>query len=131
MWSAEHSWAVWSVAYSPNGKLIASASRSSQIALWSAVEGEHIGDLVGHTLLVHSIAFSPDGRQLASASDDKTIRLWDVAKREQIGPPLTERTKPVRSVTFSPDGSRLASVSGEGRGAFLDCTVHLWDISSP
>ena len=72
-----HTWHVNSVAFSPDGRTMASGSWDSTICLWNAVTGVHKRTLTGHTWHVNSVAFSPDGRTLASGSDDTTIRLWD------------------------------------------------------
>src|SRR5258706_3323683 len=62
---------------SPDGGLLASASRDKIIKLWDPHTGEHLRTLEGHSSFVTSVAFSPDGGLLASASEDKTIKLWD------------------------------------------------------
>ena len=68
-----HASAVWSVAFSPNGRHIVSGSLDKTIQLWDAQTGGQVGNLQGHTGSVNSVAFSPDGRHIVSGSLDKTI----------------------------------------------------------
>jgi WD40 repeat protein len=70
---------VTSVAFSPDGSLLAAGSLDNTVQLWDVASGEPVGrPLIGHTGGVNAVAFSPDGRLLASASDDTTIRIWDI-----------------------------------------------------
>ena len=117
-----HTAAVHGVAFSPDGRLLASCGLDGTVQLWDPASGEHRRTLTGHTGYVRSVAFSPDGRLLASCSNDNTVRLWDPASGEHRRT-LTGHAGPVQGVAFSPDGRLLASCSG-------DQTVRLWDPAS-
>ena len=72
----DSSWGVWSGAFSPDGKTIASWSGDDAVWLWDTQTGRHKGTLTGHTKGIACLVFSPDGRTLASGSLDMTVRLW-------------------------------------------------------
>src|SRR5258708_7182989 len=102
----EHSDGVTTVVSSPDGGLMASASRDNTIKLWDPHTGEHLRTLEGHSSDVTSVAFSPDGELLASASWDNTINLWDPHTAEHLST-LEGHSSPLTSVAFSPDRGPL------------------------
>ena len=116
-----HSDEVYSVAFSPDGKRLASGSSDKTIKLWDTVTGKELLTLKGHLSAVFSVAFSPDGERLASGSRDTTIKLWDTATGKEVLT-LKEDLGEVYSVAFSPDGKHLAS------GSYG--TIKLWDTAT-
>jgi WD40 repeat protein len=116
-----HANAVLGVSFSPDGKMLATASYDSTVKLWDTSTGTEIKTL-RHTNQVYDVSFSPDGKMLASASGDKTVKLWDTSTGTEIKT-LTGHTNQVFDVSFSPDGKMLASSS-------KDNTVKLWDTST-
>lgn len=116
---------VSTVAFSPDGKTLATASYVGTARMWDVATRKLIGQL-GEG--VYDLAFSPDGKTVATAHGDNTVRLWNLATRKQITDPLTGHTQAdggsaVRCVAFSPDGKTLASGGADG-------TVRLWDSAT-
>jgi WD40 repeat protein len=119
-----HSDDVYAIAYSPDGKLLATGGGDSSIFLWDVATRQRVGlTLAEHSGSIFSLVFSPDGATLASAGSDGQILLWDVATGERKEPRLSGHTGVVESLAFSPDGTMLASAGD-------DATIRLWDVST-
>ena len=113
---------VLSVAFSPNGVLLAAGIANGEVRLWQADSGTPWRTFQGHKDWLRSVAFGPDGGIIVSGGEDYTVRLWDVNSGQCLKT-LREHTGWVYSVAFNSDGKTIAS-TGEDR------TVRLWDISS-
>jgi WD40 repeat protein len=111
------------MAFSPDGALLARASREGTVSLWDVASGELVDVLRGHLLGVHDVAFSPDGQRLASASaKNEAVKLWDVASRHEVATLAGEGSLFDR-VKFSPDGTLLVGINSQGR-------AHIWRAPS-
>ena len=123
---------VRSVAFSPDGAILAAGIRDSNVQLWDVAERKIVVTLRSSTHPVNSIVFSPDGKTLASASghgDWRTegiVELWDIATRE-LTATLKGAGSPINSIAFSPDGKTLAMGR---RNSDTEDTVQLWDITT-
>jgi WD40 repeat protein len=111
---------VTDVAFSPDGSLVATASRNGTTALWHVRTGERFHLLDDGGSAANAVAFSPDGKLLATAVADGGVRVWTVADGTRLYF-LTGHTNPVLSVAWSRDGSELADASADG-------TSRLWKI---
>lgn len=113
---------ILSLAFSPDGRLLATGDVNGEINLWPIGECQPILTCKGHAGWVHGIAFSPDGKILCSASSDHTIKLWDVYDGSCLKT-LTGHYERVRSVSFSPNGKLIASGGS-------DAKIRLWETNS-
>ncbi|MFV2066777.1 MAG: WD40 repeat domain-containing serine/threonine protein kinase [Pirellulales bacterium] len=114
---------ISSVAFSPDGSILACACDDGLIRLWRVASGERLDPpLKGHSAHVHAVNFSPDGETLVSSSADRTVRLWDVARRTEQKR-FEGHAGAVVSAAFSPDGQTVVSGSYDG-------TAKLWDVGS-
>jgi len=128
-----HKDAVFSVAFSPDGRRVLSAGGvdAEQVAkLWDGQTGKELRTFVGHTAWISSAAFSPDGRRFVTASRDLTVRLWDADSGKELQRFRGHETQ-ITGVAFSPDGRRILSGSGHwSRGQAKDATLRLWDADT-
>ncbi|HJT78586.1 MAG TPA: protein kinase, partial [Gemmataceae bacterium] len=129
VWVAQDETPLYSLACSPDGKLLATGNEAGRVKLWETRTGRELRVLQGHGIAVspdgkalagiRSVAFSPDGKTLATAGEDKTIRLWQVATGLEV---LCFKDQPhfINGLAFSPDGRYLAAALHNGQ-------VRLWE----
>jgi WD40 repeat protein len=121
-----HTLAVTSVAFSPDGKRIASGAKESYISgesgelkVWDAQTGRQTLELKGHTYGVTSVCFSPDGTRLAGGSEDEPVKVWEARCGQEVRP-LKGHTDRVTGVAFRGDGTRVVAAGEKGE-------VRAWD----
>ena len=118
----DHPGEIHAVAFSPDGRLMATAGDDRTIQLWDPATGSPKGAAFHHSSAVHALAFSPDGRLLLSGCDDGSVHRWRVADGAESGPPIQHHGS-VLGVAFSPDRRTVATASA-------DRTARLWDAAT-
>ena len=117
-------WAL-SLAFSPDGRMLAAGTLDGRIHLWSLPDLTPIGEpLLGHTNWVTALLFEPDGQTLLSASSDQTIRRWSIPSGDPLGPPLEGQKAAVWGLAFAEQQGRplLVSLGGDGSLLWWDWT---------
>jgi WD40 repeat protein/class 3 adenylate cyclase len=101
------------IAFSPDGKRLATGSGEGLVALWDLTSGDQLLSLSVHRRAVFAVAFTPDGARLATASSDGTVKIWDLNSGEELLT-LFGHSGRVFGVAISPDGTRLATAGQDG-----------------
>jgi eukaryotic-like serine/threonine-protein kinase len=114
-----HTGFVYSLAFSPDGERIASASEDGTARIWNLTTGKVLAVLRGHAVKIYCIAFRRDGARVVTASADGSVRQWDPEKGVEVEPPYTQHTGEVNVAAYSPDGQLIASGG-------TDRTIRLW-----
>ena len=110
------------VAFSPDGRLLATASEDKTIGLWEVGTWRKVRLFPGHTRAIETVKFSPDGRWLASGGVDRTIRIWDISNGHELRQ-WVANSQGVSALAFTSDGSRLASGGGDGKVSIWNPTT--------
>ena len=106
-----HGGDINSVAFSPDGNLVVTASADGMARVWEAATGRSLGELRGHSGSINSASFSPDAKFIVTAGDDATVRVWDAAQFAEVRTIGGRYPRPVTSAEFSPDGRFILAAS--------------------
>ncbi|MFC7641210.1 WD40 repeat domain-containing protein [Streptosporangium lutulentum] len=117
-------------AFSPDGKILATAGTGNAVHLWDTATRRRIGrPLTGHTHPIREMRFSPDGKTFATVSQDHSVRLWDTVNRRPVGAPIipnptvTDPDGRILTIAFSPDGRAIAVET-------VDSAIGFWEVST-
>jgi WD40 repeat protein/DNA-binding SARP family transcriptional activator len=117
---------VGSVAFSPDGSLLAGGQLDGNVHLWATDGWGRVGAPLVSGGRAPSVTFSPDGRTLALSDNEGAVALWDVASRQPIGPPLPGLPEARTTARFAPDGARLFAVTDTGRAIRWEVDPEVW-----
>ena len=109
---------VTAIAFSKDGKHIASGAQDGSIMIWEALTGNAVMQMDGHVDAIENLTFTPDDQRLISSSDDATMKIWDIRTGDLLKD-YSDFTGVTLGVTFSPDGTQFA---------FSDGTIHMWNL---
>src|SRR5205814_893577 len=108
--------------FSPDGRLLASASLTGAVTIWNVATQQKVTNLIG-PVAAFAVRFSPDGKRVAVGDSSGTVVLWDLARQKPVGQPLAGHNGGVGSVGFDPSGETLVTLSSDGK-------LRLWDLAT-
>jgi len=115
-----HADCIYAVAFSPDGKTLATASYDKLIKLWDVATGKELRTLKDHIDAIYALAYTPDGKRLLTGSADRSVKVWDAATGERLYT-LSEPTDGINTLALDPTGRRVAA-------AGLDKTIRIWTL---
>jgi WD40 repeat protein len=113
---------IYDLAFSPDGKVLATCGYDRLIRLWDTANGKLLRDLKDHSDAVYAVAFSPDGKLLASGAADRAVKIWDPTTGKRLYT-LSESTDWVYAVAWHPDGKHVAA-------AGVDKSIRVWEATA-
>ncbi|MCC7445803.1 MAG: WD40 repeat domain-containing protein [Anaerolineae bacterium] len=121
------------MAWSPDGKKLASAAKDNGITIWDVETGQPLVTFAAHAEMINSVAWNRDGSRLATGSYDGTVRVWDMVPKQPLALITINNAQAggVSSVMWSPDGTKLATGGGfVNLGGINDITARIWDAET-